>query len=119
MVLLCHDISDFFLIMARGYRDYKNYSRLALKIIYVPAAVFWVGGRLIVFPACCVYASLVGPYVVEGKISDLTRDVMMMPYTWMGYMLVGLQILQVFWSYYILRAFVSVNVSTKVTNSYE
>lgn len=38
----------------------------------------------------------------------------MMPYQWMGYMLVGLLILQIFWTYYIAQAFVSVNVTSKV-----
>lgn len=73
MVLLCHDISDLFLIMARGYKDYKNYSRNLLKVIYVFAMGSWTVGRLIVFPACCVYAALIGPsYALELNIlSDI------------------------------------------------
>lgn len=43
----------------------------------------------------------------------------MFPYRWMGYMLVALLFLQFFWTYYIAKAFVSVNVSEKIaTNSY-
>lgn len=38
----------------------------------------------------------------------------------MGYMLVGLLVLQVFWTYYIGKAFVEVNVSEKIaSNTYE
>lgn len=87
MVLLCHDVSDLFLIMARGYKDYKNYSRKLLKIIYVFAMISWTFGRLIVFPACCVYTSLIGPYIAVS-LTELQRDVLILPYTWMGYMLV-------------------------------
>lgn len=38
----------------------------------------------------------------------------------MGFMLVGLLVLQVFWTYYIMKAFVEVNVSEKIaSNTYE
>lgn len=44
----------------------------------------------------------------------------MFPYRWMGFMLVGLLVLQVFWTYYIGKAFVEVNVSAKIAeNNYE
>lgn len=69
MVLLCHDVSDLFLIIARGYKDYKNYSRVLLKIIYVFAMVSWVVGRLIVFPACCVYMSVAMPDVAALELN--------------------------------------------------
>ena len=69
MVLLCHDVSDLFLIISRGYKDYKHYSKILLKISYVITIIFWVGGRLIVFPACCVYASLVGPSIVLESLT--------------------------------------------------
>lgn len=68
--------------------------------------VSWTFGRLIVFPACCVYSSLVGPYYAEEKLNELQRDILMLPYTWMGYMLGGLFFLQIFWTYYIAKAFV-------------
>jgi|688.fasta_scaffold27324_7 hypothetical protein len=33
--------------------------------MYVFAMVSWTVGRLIVFPACCVYASLVSPFILQ------------------------------------------------------
>lgn len=93
---------------------------MLLKIIYVLAMVSWTLGRLIVFPACCVYASVVGPHMVEAGLTEVQRDVLMLPYRWMGFMLVGLLVLQVFWTYYIGKAFVEVNVSAKIAaNTYE
>lgn len=80
----------------------------------------WVGGRLIIFPACCVYASLVGPFNAQDSLTDLQASVLLLPYRWMGFMLVGLLILQIFWTYYISKAFVEVNVSEKLAeNNYE
>ena len=93
---------------------------MLLKIIYVFAMVSWTLGRLIVFPACCVYASIVGPHALEAGLTEVQRDVLMLPYMWMGFMLVGLLVLQVFWTYYIGKAFVEVNVSAKIAaNTYE
>jgi len=57
-ILLIHDLSDLFLISARAYRDYRNYSKKILEIIYVFAAVSWVGCRIILFSSCCVFSSI-------------------------------------------------------------
>ena len=100
-------------------QDYKHYSKLVLKIIYVPAALFWVFGRLILFPISCVYPALYGGSISHEFLTPSQEEVLGLPYKWMGYMLVALMVLQFFWTYYILKAFASVNVSTKVTNSYE
>jgi len=44
----------------------------------------------------------------------------MLPYRWMGFMLLFLLMLQGFWTYYIGKAFVEVNVSSKIAaNTYE
>ena len=88
-------------------------------MLYVPGALFWVGGRLIIFPICCVYPALHGGSTAHEVLTASQEDVLGLPYKWMGYMLVGLMILQFFWTYYIIQAFVSVNVSTKVSNTYE
>lgn len=72
------------------------------------------------FPACCVYPSLVGPGLVQSTLSEVEQSVLMLPYRWMGFMLLGLQMLQIFWAYYIGKAFVGVSVSEKLgANTYE
>jgi hypothetical protein len=65
----------------------------------------WTIGRLVVFPACCVYASVVGPDMVYSSLNEVQREVLMLPYRWMGFMLVGLLVLQIFWTYFIGKAF--------------
>lgn len=57
-VLLVHDYSDFALIMARTYKDYKYYSKKLLDVIYVHAFISWIGCRIVLFCYCCIYASI-------------------------------------------------------------
>ena len=58
MVLLLHDYSDFALIMARLYRDYRNMSKKVLDGIYVHAFISWVGCRIVMFIYANIYPSL-------------------------------------------------------------
>jgi ceramide synthetase len=58
-VLLIHDYSDFALILARAYKDYKNVVKKVLDLIYVHGFISWVGCRIILFSYCCIYASIV------------------------------------------------------------
>lgn len=91
-----------------------------LNFIYLVSFIPWFGGRLFVFPACCVYTSLVAPIVAGPSLSEVEQYVLMLPYRWMGFMLLGLQFLQIFWAYYIGKAFVGVSVSEKLgANTYE
>lgn len=57
-VLFIHDLSDFVLIIGRGYRDYKNYSKIAIKSFYYVGGLVWVGCRILLLSYCCVYSSL-------------------------------------------------------------
>lgn len=61
-VLLIHDVSDFFLILARGYRDYKNMSKKLLKFFYVMAGISWIFCRIFLLSCCCVYSSISSVY---------------------------------------------------------
>lgn len=80
MVLLIHDASDLFLIMARGYKvlyeiiqDYKNYSKKILQVIYIFGMLSWVGGRLIILPFCCIKSTLVGSLYIEDSLSLIEK----------------------------------------------
>jgi hypothetical protein len=57
-VLLIHDISDFFLILARAYRDYKAVDRGTLKVFYVMGGSSWIFCRIFLLSFCCVYSSI-------------------------------------------------------------
>ena len=63
-VLLIHDFSDFFLILARGYRDYKYLNKKILQLFYMLAGSSWVFCRIILLSACCVYSSFYSIYKI-------------------------------------------------------
>jgi len=58
-----------------------------------------------------------GPSRISESLTEVQRDVLIFPYQWMGFMLAGLLLLQVFWTYYIAKAFISVNVSEKIASN--
>ena len=116
-VLLIHDVSDFFLIMARAYRDYKNMSKNLLKIFYFFGGTSWIFCRLFLFSVCCVYSSATSAYsfmVNKDHYNDILYDVLLIPGIFMAFMLFALEILQFFWTYYIMSSFIEVNVSSKL-----
>ena len=122
-VLFIHDLSDFFLILGRAYRDYKHFNRLVINAIYYCGGAAWIGCRILLLSYCCVYSSISSAYkfyVGREKYSELTFDLIMVPGMFMAFMLFALQILQLFWTYYIMQAFVEIGVSSKLAkNTYE
>ena len=122
-VLLIHDVSDFVLILGRSYRDYKKFNRIVINTIYYIGGPIWVFCRIFLLSYCCVYSSLSSAYefvVNRESYSELTFDVILVPGIFMGFMLFALEILQIFWTYYILQAFIEVGVSSKIAkNTYE
>jgi hypothetical protein len=122
-VLLIHDFSDFFLILGRAYRDYKNYNKQVINVIYYIGGAAWVGCRVLLLSYCCVYSSISTVYEFytnKDKYSIMAYEMMFVPSMFMAFMLFALQILQLFWTYYILQAFVEIGVSSKLAkNTYE
>ncbi len=57
-VLLIHDVSDFFLILSRGYRDYKELNKKLLQVFYFFAGTSWIFCRILLLSLCCVYSSM-------------------------------------------------------------
>lgn len=70
-VLVIHDYTDFGLILARAYKDYRHRKQWLLTIFYTHATVSWIGLRILVFNYCCVYATwyqliVDAPAVIHG-----------------------------------------------------
>ena len=55
-VLIIHDYTDFGLILARAYKDYRHRKQWLLTIFYINATVSWIVLRIFVFNYSCVYA---------------------------------------------------------------
>lgn len=61
-VLFIHDLSDFFLILGRGYRDFKYLNKTILKIVYITGGSSWILCRVFLLSVCCVYSSISSAY---------------------------------------------------------
>jgi hypothetical protein len=126
-VLLIHDYSDFALIMARAYKvhhlsiqDYKNYSKRLLDVIYVHAFTAWVGCRIVLFVSVCIIPSIHAIITCLNRIGEFEREVLIFCYFFMVFMMMCLEVLHLFWTYYIAESFISVKVSPKLArHSYD
>lgn len=122
-VLLIHDVSDCVLIIGRAYRDYKHMNKFVIKAFYLFGAPVWFICRIFLLSYCCVYSSLSSAYhlvVDKDTFSPAMYDIILVPGLFMGFMLSALQVLQIFWSYFIVKAFLEVSISSKVAkNTYE
>ena len=70
-VLVIHDYTDFGLILARAYKDYRHRKQWLLSIFYIHATISWIGLRILVFNYSCVYAPwyqlfVVAPIELQG-----------------------------------------------------
>ena len=116
-VLVIHDYTDFALIFARAYKDYRHRIQWILTIFYIHATVSWFILRIFIFNYSCVYAPWYEAIVdVPKMLSPIEFEVLLLPYYFMCIMLTGLEIMHLFWTYYILSSFIEVNVSEKIAN---
>jgi hypothetical protein len=63
-LLMIHDASDFFLIIPRAYRDYKNIYKPFLQLQYVVMAVTWISCRIFMLSYCAVFTAVKNLYYV-------------------------------------------------------
>jgi hypothetical protein len=87
----------------------------------VHAFISWVGCRIVLFSYCCIYASLQAIIIkLPTVMNEFELGVLYFPYLFMSCMMVGLEILHIFWTYYIAESFVSVKISPKMAvHSYD
>lgn len=121
-ILLIHDITDCLLSIGRGYRDYKNYNKFCLGVIFAITAPLWIFCRIFALSYCGVYGMLSSAYYLHTHESDfsLVYDSTVFPFYFMGFMLFALEIMQIFWSYFIFKGYIEAGISKKLAkNTYE
>lgn len=67
VVLLVHDFSDIFIVLARGYGDFSFKNRKIVNIIYITAFSIWCYCRLYVYPVYSIFVTTYQIYMVEEK----------------------------------------------------
>ena len=119
-ILILHDYSDFALILTRAYKDYRHRRQWLLTILYVHATGGWLILRVFIFFYCCVYATWYQAIYRTVILNAVEREVLIGIYYFMPFMLSCLQIMHIFWTYFIVSSFVATNVSEKIAkHSYD
>jgi hypothetical protein len=88
--------------------------------IYVHAFTAWVGCRIVLFNYTCILPAV--NVLLKGMPcyeDGFEKDVMRYPSYLMTFMMIMLEVLHIFWTYYIAESFISVKVSNKVRHSYD
>jgi hypothetical protein len=55
----------------------------------------------------------------DTTIPELTRQTVLWPIAFMTFMMICLQGLQIFWTYYIFSSFLAVQITSKVKHTYD
>ena len=95
-------------------------SKKVLDVIYVHAFAFWVGCRIVLFNYTCIFPAV--NCVLQGfpSFDEFEMAVMRGPFLLMTAMMILLEFLQLFWTYYIAESFISVKVSPTIArHSYD
>ncbi len=112
-----HDASDIVLILCRAYRDCRKIYKPLLTVMDVIGGLVWVVCRIFLLTYCCVYSSFMSArkFTTEPEsFSPFLIDIIYYPGYFMAFMLAALELLQVFWTYYIFSSIIAVNVSEKI-----
>lgn len=84
-------------------QDYRYCRQWVLNVLYLIGMVGWVGGRIFLLAYCCIYASLYSfLYVMPLSLNPFEQDILQLCYAFMTALLAVLQVLQFYWTYFIL-----------------
>lgn len=84
------------------------------------AFIFWVGCRIVLFNYTCIFPAV--NCILKGfpSFDEFELSVMGGPFILMTFMMIMLEILHLFWTYYIAESFISVKVSPTIArHSYD
>ena len=79
----------------------------------------WVFCRIILFIYICIMPAAYGIMQGSKPFKGFEKEVMQYPSYMMLAMMVILELLQIFWTYYIAESFISFQVTNKIRHSYD
>lgn len=98
-------------------------SKKMLDFTYVHGFVAWIVCRIILFMAVCIYPAFKTCLILaENHIgfTDFQYSILKLTYWFMTFMMMGLYVLHIFWTYYLIESFISVKMPSKaVRHSYD
>jgi hypothetical protein len=83
--------------------------------------ILWFCGRIFFFSYGCIYSSFcaIGDLLYSGVFSLEQMEVLFWPSVFMSFMMVCLQGLQLFWTYYIFSSFLANHITPKAKHTYD
>jgi hypothetical protein len=70
--------------------------------------------------AVCIVPSVYTLLHISEKFTEFEMNVLFLPYSFMTFMMMGLEIMHIYWTYYIIESFVAVKISAKLArHSYD
>ena len=128
MVLLTHDISDAFLVLARGYGDFKYKNKKLVNAIYAIGFFVWCYTRLYAFPRCFIIPEILNFGVMQEKykyfiifiaILSFFRQVLKFVMGYLITMTCMLFIMHIYWSIFMIKAIFYSSVKNKIKVEYD
>ena len=86
--------------------------------MFVPV---WVCGRILFFSYGCIFTAFktVPAVLNNGLFTAQQTNILLWPGLFMIFMMVCLEGLQLFWTYYILSSFLATQITNKVKHTYD
>jgi hypothetical protein len=91
-----------------------------LDCLYVHGFLAWCACRIVLFITVCIVPSICTILKGMPLKSEFENEVLMFPYCFMVFMMVSLEVMHLFWTYFIIESFVAVKISSKLAkHSYD
>jgi hypothetical protein len=88
-----------------------------LTFMDIIGGFLWVFCRIFLLSYCCVYSSSYSAtqfWINPDQFDPNIINIIFFPGFFMAFMLFALEIMQIFWTYYIFSSIIAVNVSDKI-----
>jgi ceramide synthetase len=115
IVLITHDFSDVFIVLARGYGDFSFKNKKAVNVIYIIAFCIWCYTRLYAFPVHGIYIIFSRRNVIDPKYKDVFSFLTL----YLISMLCALVLMHIYWTIFLLKAQFNSFFKNKVKVDYD
>ena len=91
-----------------------------IDVLYIHGFLTWIVGRILLFISVCIVPSIYAAYYASKYLTEFELSILFFPYSFMVFMMISLEIMHIFWTYFIIETFVAVKISAKLAkHSYD
>ena len=114
MILIVHDMSDIVAAVCRGFLETRYITKYNTAILYMSLVISWIFCRVWVFPSC-----LLSNVYVNAPLSTDEWYMIDFEYKYLLSMAFVLYVMNLYWTFYLLKAGVNAVGKKKITNAHE